>query len=137
MLLQRECRALIAEDSVLALLGLEFELKQQGIEVVGVASTIVQALEKAQTTVIDIAILDINLRGEMIFPVVDLLLLRGIPIIFTTGYDPEHMLPPRYSGLACLRKPYDPTALIAMISQTLMQVKATGPAPAGPLNRQG
>lgn len=118
-----ERRALVAEDSVLVLLCLEFELRQQGIEVVGSASTVAQALVMAKTAVFDIAILDINLHGEMVFPVVDVLQQRGIPTIFTTGYDPKQMLPPEYAGMACLQKPYDPRALMELVARTLTPVK--------------
>ena len=119
-----ERRAMVAEDSVLVLLGLEFELRQQGIEIVGTASTVAQARALATSEVFDIAILDINLHGEMVFPVADLLRQRGIPIIFTTGYDPRQMLPPDYAGVPCLQKPYDPRALMHLVTQALMRVKA-------------
>ena len=116
-------RAMVAEDSALVSLGLEFELRQQGIEIIGCASTVEQALVMAKTEVFEIAILDINLHGEMIFPVADLVLQRGIPIIFTTGYDPRQMLPPEYADTACLQKPYDFRALMHLVAQTLMPVK--------------
>jgi CheY-like chemotaxis protein len=131
MMVRPERRALVAEDSVLVLLGLEFELRQQGVEIVGSASTVAQALVLATTAVFDIAILDINLHGEMVFPVADLLRQRDIPVIFTTGYDPKQMLPPEYAGVPCLQKPYDPRALMRLVTQTLMPVKAHDTAMVG------
>lgn len=131
MMAGAERRAMVAEDSVLVLLSLEFELRQQGFEIVGTASTVAQALALATTALFDIAILDINLHGEMVFPVADLLRQRDIPVIFTTGYDPKQMLPPRYSDMACLQKPYDPRALMRLVTQILMPVKAHDTAMVG------
>ena len=48
--------------------------------------------------------LDVNLRGEMAFPVADLLIQRGVPFIFTTGYD-ESVIPDRFANILRCEKP--------------------------------
>ena len=112
-----ERRALVAEDSLLILLALEMLLELHHVAIVSQASTVTEAMTLAQAGGFDIAILDINLHGEMVFPVADLLLQRGVPVIFTTGYAPGETLPPRFAGSPCVQKPYDPDALMVLVEQ--------------------
>ena len=120
-----ERRALVAEDSLLILLALEMLLELHRVAIAGQASTLAEALTLAQAGCFDIAILDINLHGEMVFPVADLLLQRGVPIIFTTGYAPDETLPPRFTGSPCVQKPYDPDALMVLVEQAFARAAAT------------
>jgi len=52
------------------------------------------------------ALLDVNLDGEMSWPVADVLNQRGIPFAFTTGYDQSNMLPDVHAGSEIIAKPY-------------------------------
>jgi hypothetical protein len=54
--------------------------------VVGPATTIEAGLSLAGSESFDAAVLDINVRGERIDPIADLLVARGIPMLFATGY---------------------------------------------------
>ncbi len=67
-----------------------------------VAMDIARALERAGAEVI--AILDINLGGEMAFPVADALMARGVPFIFATGYDAQ-VIPLRFTHVKRCEKP--------------------------------
>jgi hypothetical protein len=58
-----------------------------------------------QEAKIDDAILDINLRGEMVFPAADLLAQRGGPFVFTTGYD---LSTPQFAGCSSTRSRRSP-----------------------------
>ena len=120
-----ERRAMVAEDSLLILVALEILLEQHGIAIAGQASTVTEAQALVDIGNFDIAILDINLHGEMVFPVADLLLQRGVPIIFTTGYAPDETLPPRFTGSPCVQKPYDPDALMVLVEQAFARAAAT------------
>jgi hypothetical protein len=60
---------------------------------------------------LDGAVLDINMRGEMIFPVADALKERGVRFIFTTGYDSE-AIPERYRAMARCEKPLDMVEIV-------------------------
>lgn len=111
--------ALIIEDSILVLMGLELLLDDLGIEIIGVASTLETALELAASSQPDLVMLDINLHGKMSFPVADILYARGVPIIFTSGYASQEILPPRYAGTPSIQKPYDSAALMSMIDKIL------------------
>ena len=58
-----------------------------------------------RTLDIDLAILDVNLRGAQSFPVAEVLAARGVPFLFATGYDATILKPP-YSGTPTLQKPF-------------------------------
>lgn len=111
--------ALVVEDSFMVLMGLEALLEQHGVEIVGTAATVAQALALAASTTPDCAILDVNLDGEMIFPVADLLIGRGVPVIITTGYSPRETLPARFAAVPTLQKPYEARALLSMVDDVL------------------
>jgi DNA-binding response OmpR family regulator len=92
-------------------------LIQHGIDIVGPASTVAEAMELAQTGMPEIAILDVNLHGEMIFPVADFLVGRGVPVILTTGYSVRDILPPSLLDLPSIRKPYEPVELMELVER--------------------
>lgn len=109
-------RVLVVEDDAMLAMALELTLFDLGCEVVGPASSLGEAAPLAHEAAIDGAILDVNLAGEKVYPIADILADRGIPFVFTTGY-----------GAACLRdcdrerpvlqKPYDPGSLVEIARQ--------------------
>ncbi|MGH6865588.1 MAG: response regulator, partial [Methyloceanibacter sp.] len=76
-----------------------------GCAVVGPASRIGQALEFLDKQEVDAAVLDLNVAGELVYPVADALTDRGLPYIFATGYGAEG-LSEAYRSRAVLRKPF-------------------------------
>jgi len=98
-------RILVVEDDfMIAKLMADF-FEANGAEIVGPAGTVNDALVPiAGEERIDGAVLDVNLRGEMVYPVADVLRSKGVPIVFMTGYD-EREVPPRFADLPCLQKP--------------------------------
>jgi DNA-binding response OmpR family regulator len=117
-------RALVAEDSAQLLFSMEILLEGSGIEIVGAAATVAQLRQLIETTLADIAILDVNLKGEMVFPAAEMLIERGVPILFTTGYAPENIFPPHLLGLPTLRKPYDPDEFLNLVEKVIVEAKA-------------
>ena len=111
-------RILVLEDEPLVLIELEDTLVDLGYMVVGAARTLSQALEFAESTSVDAAILDVNISGEFSTPVADVLSDRNIPIVFATGYTSERM-PPRYERHARINKPYDRRALDQALRRVL------------------
>lgn len=63
---------------------------------------------------VDLAILDIGLVGDRVFPVADLLRERGAPFLFATGYGPE-IIPDRFSDAPRLEKPVTAAAVIGLL----------------------
>jgi len=108
---------MVAEDSLLILLALELLLEQHGIRIAGQASTLAEALALAKSGNFDIAILDIKLHDDLVFPVADLLRQRGIPTIFTSGYALSDMRPARFANVPTIQKPYDVDALMVLVEQ--------------------
>ncbi len=64
------------------------------------------------------AILDVNLDGQEIFPVADILKERGLPFVFVTGYG-ERSLPEPYRDRPALQKPFQADQLEAALSGLL------------------
>ena len=81
-------RILIVEDEVLIAMLLEQELCNAGADIVGPAASVAEALAliDAEQGALSAAVLDINLRGEMVLPVADRLARLRVPFVFTTGY---------------------------------------------------
>lgn len=104
-------RVLLVEDEYLIAKSMARRLASAGIEVVGPVPTVAEALALLKAEALDGAVLDINLRGEMVFPVADALTERGIPFVFATGYDgPE--IPPRYAHVMRSEKPVNLDGLV-------------------------
>ena len=79
-------RVLLVEDDVMICLLLEDMLQELGCEIVGPACDLKRATDLAQGEAsIDVAILDVNLGGQVVFPVADILARRGVPVLFATG----------------------------------------------------
>jgi two-component SAPR family response regulator len=79
-------RILVVEDEALIAVMVEDMLSEMGGEVVGPAGTIEEALALARTEMLDAAVLDVNVRGQRIDPVAEVLMERGVPVLFATGY---------------------------------------------------
>ena len=108
-------RILVIEDDYLIALDLTDALEERGAEVIGPAGNIGQATRLAQTAEqIDGALLDINLRGEMSYPIADVLRARGVRFVFTTGYDKSN-IPDRYRDIGCCEKPLQIDTFIKML----------------------
>lgn len=117
----RGCRILVAEDEYMLADDLCAELANAGAIVVGPAGTVEDVLELARSEPdLDGAILDINMRGEMVFPVAETLMERGVPFVFTTGYDAS-AIPPRFDRVVRCEKPID----LGKVAQALGRAIAT------------
>jgi CheY-like chemotaxis protein len=78
-------RILMVEDEMVLAMLLDDVLTGLGAQVL-TASSVTKALGLAATEALTGAVLDINVRGEAIYPVSEELARRGIPFVFTTGY---------------------------------------------------
>lgn len=107
-------RILIVEDETMIAMGLEALFESAGYAVVGPFGRIEQALAAARDSPIDAALLDVNLRGDLVFPVADVLRARNIPFAFLTGYGPDS-LPPRYLKSRVFSKPVQGAKLVAAV----------------------
>jgi CheY-like chemotaxis protein len=79
-------RILVVEDEAAISLLLEDMLLDFGCEVIGPAARLSAALDAVAREKVDLAILDVNVAGEPIYPVAEALAERSIPFVFSTGY---------------------------------------------------
>ena len=106
-------RILVVEDEFLLALEVEAALTSFGCFVAGPFAKLGKALVAARATRIDGAVLDINLNGEMVYPLAEYLDFAGVPFVFLTGYVPSD-LPERFRRFRRLPKP--------LHTQTLRQI---------------
>ena len=107
-------RVLVVEDEYLIRMLLEDMLADIGYTIAGAVGTIAEARQHAVSDAFDVAILDVNLDGEEVFPVADILAKRGLPFVFVTGYG-EGSLPASYRGRPALQKPFQAEQLKATL----------------------
>jgi len=80
-------------------------IEELGHDVVAEAGNITEALKLAKTTDFGIAILDINVGGERIEPVAEIIHDRLLPFVFASGYGAAG-LPEKFRGRTVLQKPF-------------------------------
>ena len=107
-------RVLVVEDELMIRMLLQDMLADLGHTLAGEAGRIEEAVALAQEGDFDIAILDVNLNGEPISPVVEVLLGRGVPFVFATGYG-QRGVPEPYRHTPTLEKPFQMDALAAAL----------------------
>jgi len=118
-------RVLVVEDEFLIASYLVDWLRECGAVVVGPAARLGEALLLAKTKPpLDCALLDIDLQGDMAFPVADALAERGVPFVFLTGYR-QDVIPARYANVPRYEKPFDHAALMQYLSSVLVVAAAT------------
>jgi DNA-binding response OmpR family regulator len=99
------CRVLVVEDELAIAMLLESALEDERCVVVGPYSCLRDALVAARNETLDLALLDINLEGEMVFPVAEVLAQRGVPFLILSGYG-ETALPPNRRHWPVCSKPF-------------------------------
>ena len=98
-------RVLVVEDEPLIGMDIEDAVVGLGHEVVGPIAELDEALKQATNASLGCAILDINILGGHSYPVADLLLKRGLPVLLLSSYRRE-TLPVRLHKEARLPKPF-------------------------------
>ena len=107
-------RVLVVEDELMIRMLLHDMLAELGYTLAGEAGRIEEALALAEQGEFDVAVLDVNLNGQPISPVVDVLIERGVPFVFATGYG-QRGVPEPYRGAPTLQKPFQVEALARAI----------------------
>ncbi|MCR0983949.1 PAS domain S-box protein [Roseomonas populi] len=111
----RGLRVLVVEDEALVAVEVADALAAAGCRIIGPAGTLEDGLAAARgTNAIDAAVLDMKLGGRPVLPLADELVARGVPLLFTTGYDEP---PPGHQGAAVLTKPIRPEDLVRAVRQ--------------------
>ena len=107
-------RILVVEDEPMIRMLLADMLADLGYTVAGEAGRIDEAMALAKRAEFDVAILDVNLDGQPISPVVEVLVARDLPFVFATGYG-QQGVPEPYRHRPMLQKPFQADALAQAI----------------------
>jgi CheY-like chemotaxis protein len=113
-------KVLVVEDEYLVAALMEDMLESAGCVVAGPIPRLAQALDAASSEACDVAVLDVNLAGERVYPVADILAQRNVPFVFVTGYG---VLPGEYANRPRLCKPFK----MADLLDTLSDIVKTAP----------
>jgi CheY-like chemotaxis protein len=111
-------RVLVVEDQCAVALDLCESLDREGASVVGPASTVEDALQMLESSRPDVAVLDIQLRGGLVYPVADRLEELGVPYLFTSACEP-HEIPEHYRRAPRFDKPTRLSSVIAAIGDQI------------------
>ena len=112
-------RILVVEDVLLIAEVIRDELEDCGCEVVGPVPRLQPALEMARKEALDGAVIDVNLHGELGFPIGAILRDRHIPYVFLTGYDGSSTFPPEHRESPRLGKPFRSAQFVDFMSRHL------------------
>jgi PAS domain S-box-containing protein len=118
-------RVLLVEDEYLLAMELDELFNSHACQVIGPFGDLTHATQAARQETIDVAILDINLKGVVVYPLAEELLRRGIPFLFLSGYDSSN-LPEQFRSVLRISKPFDPTDLVKQV-QMLIVASALNP----------
>jgi PAS domain S-box-containing protein len=99
-------RILLVEDESLIAMMMEQTLRELDFEVVGPFGTVKDALTAIEESPVDAGILDINLGGEMAYPIARVLQSRKVPFVFMTGYAAETIAVP-FPDVRIFQKPLE------------------------------
>ncbi len=116
-------RVMIVEDEALVAMVVAESLTELGYSVIGPYSRASAAMAAIKEDEIDVAILDVNLGGELVYPLADALAMRDVPFIFVTGYGAES-IDRRFSNVPILQKPIERQTL-----QRLFETRDDGAVP--------
>src|SRR5450759_2425196 len=114
-------RVLMVEDEMIVAWLLEDTLTDLGCAVIGPAGNVNQALAMIEAEAIDVAVLDINLNGQLSYPIAD---ARGVSFVFVTGYDKGRILD-GYRVFPVLQKPFHRSELSDILAKLLAPKEPT------------
>jgi FixJ family two-component response regulator len=72
----------------------------------------------AETRSFDLALLDVDLAGSLVTPVVHILDRRSVPIVFVSGYSDQTM-PAELRGRLLVQKPFSQDILLDAINRAI------------------
>lgn len=101
---------MLVEDTFIVADELGNALRRLRCAVVGPYATVREATGAAESEALDLALLDVNLDGEPVYPVAEALLARGIPFLFLTGYGGDG-IDGSFRDYPRLTKPFGPAEL--------------------------
>jgi two-component SAPR family response regulator len=117
-------RVLVVEDEFLVATLIEDMLTSAGCVVCGPIPRLSEALDAVGRGSFDAAVLDVNLAGDRIDPVADVLSQRNVPFVFVTGYT-TGALPQVHAERPRLCKPFKMADLLDILSSVVAPPSAS------------
>ena len=114
-------RVLIMEDEFIVALDLSDMTEELGFDVAGPFATIAEGAQALEHFRPDAAILDVQLADGEVFPLADMLVRLGVPIIFHSGHADIASLLARYPEARSASKP----CAAGLIASHLVQLTST------------
>ncbi len=112
-------RVLVVEDEFFLAEDLRYELEDAGAVVVGPEPSVASGLARiGLEDRIDLAVLDVNLGGELVFPVAEALRNRCVPFLFVSGYESK-IVHDRYPDAIKCDKPVNMRKLFEQLARLL------------------
>ena len=112
-------RVLVVEDEPILAMMIEDYLEDLGCHVVGAATRLDEALKQANTLDLDVGVLDVNLAGELSYPVAEVLKGRAVKIVFATAYV-ALVAPADLRDIPVLTKPFHREQLANILLETCL-----------------
>ncbi len=113
--------AFVVEDETMIRMMLVEMLDELGHTVAAEAGHLEQAVQPANCTAFDFAVLDVNLGGKLSAPVAEILRSRKLPV-FSTGYGASG-IPPDFADVPSIQKPFTIKALGLVIDELMKDGK--------------
>jgi two-component SAPR family response regulator len=110
---------LVVEDEFLLALDLELILLRHGWRVLGPATTVAEALLLLKAERPDVALLDINLHGELVTPVAEALHALGVPFVLASAYSRPKLEAAVLAGVLNVGKPTNEQRLLATLEKVV------------------
>jgi CheY-like chemotaxis protein len=111
-------RVLVVEDELLVSMVIEDILAEEGCQIVGPFTNLADALAAAGRGGFDLALLDVNLRGEKVYAVAEILAEQSVPFVFLTGYGKD-AIPGGHPEWRACPKPFTAAELTRALSGML------------------
>jgi DNA-binding response OmpR family regulator len=102
---------LLVEDDIILSTDIAFALTDAGCKAIVPTTSNAAALSAMVHYIFDVAILDVNVQNEWVFPVANALDTVGIPFLFLTAYSHDS-IPAEHRRRPFIQKPHHPEGLL-------------------------
>lgn len=120
----KDRRILVVEDNTWIGSELVFALEEAGAQPVGPVASVQEAIGLiASLPDLGGAALDVNLAGELVFPVAYDLARRSVPFVFLTGYD-RSLVAVRFTDVPAFEKPVRPEEVLEALARLMEEPAA-------------
>jgi CheY-like chemotaxis protein len=119
-------RVMVVEDELLVAMGLEDALTSLGCEVLGPFPSLAEANAALDAGAApDAAVLDVNVRGEFVYPLAERLKALKVPVVLCSGYAEVAMIPTSFAGMRRVSKPFSDEVLVEALADAIRDAESS------------